>query len=58
MNACGKARYPTRLDAMVILARLQMKASRNKARHESRVYECPRCKGWHLTSQPQRKAAS
>lgn len=50
MNKCktGKARYKDELDAKIALASTQR--SRTKSHQESRVYKCPFCRGWHLTS--------
>ena len=33
----------------------RLKLARSSKREESRVYRCPMCFGWHLTSQPWRK---
>lgn len=53
MKTCaktGKVRFRTEVDAMLALAR---RAHRDKG--EIRQYRCPFCKGWHLTSQPERR---
>lgn len=50
---CRKRRYPTRVDAMIALADIDRRAAQgNENRDEIRAYRCPRCKGWHVTSQP------
>ena len=45
-----KRRFRTRLDAMMALAWTQRRDT-----GERRLYRCPICKGWHLTSQAKRK---
>lgn len=45
--AIGKRRFMTRSDAEIVLACLDRTDS---ARREKRVYCCPACDGWHLTS--------
>lgn len=55
---CGKMRYPSKVDAVRALST----ASRARAlddflgvhsdRREARVYRCPICHGFHLTSRP------
>lgn len=49
---CHKVRYHDRIGALIALASTQY-APRSK-REEVRVYRCPKCKGWHLTSKPRR----
>ena len=46
---CLKRRYPTEASAQVALNDC-WRAPQNH-RHERRVYQCPLCDGWHLTSQ-------
>lgn len=48
MAKCPKVRYRSKLDAKIALSRTQQ--SRASKREEARVYHCPNCKGWHLTS--------
>ena len=48
--ATGKVRYRDRLGAEIALALLV-----REDHGEARVYRCPRCFGWHLTSKPSRK---
>ena len=51
---CGsKVRYPVRLGALIALSN-----TARAGRDEQRVYRCPHCKGWHLTSQPKHGRAS
>lgn len=48
----GKVRYRNENDAINALSSL--KSYQNKGeekRQEKRIYECPKCSGWHLTSQ-------
>lgn len=47
----GKVKYFTFADADLALAGID---NRDRDRRESRVYACPLCAGWHLTSQPLR----
>lgn len=55
----GKRRWPTAhaADRALISAREQ-RMRRSRGRHlgsiEQRIYLCPRCDGYHLTSQPSR----
>lgn len=42
-----KRRYRDRLDALIALARIRRDGER-------RIYRCPLCRGWHLTSQERR----
>ncbi len=45
---CRKIRYSDKVAAQLALATLQ---NQDKAGHtERRVYRCPDCGGWHLTS--------
>jgi hypothetical protein len=56
---CRKRRYPDRVAAEMALAGIAAKAARGKSgRREERAYECPRCCGWHTTSQPKRPSSS
>lgn len=50
MSACktGKLRYKDKLGARIALS--QTAAKTDGRRNESRVYRCPSCAGWHLTS--------
>lgn len=50
----GKRRYHDHDDAITALHRLASKSSRTKV--PTRAYPCARCKGWHLTSRPDRYA--
>lgn len=52
----GKVRYVTEQYARAQLVGVLISANRgNGKRHERRIYECPICHGWHLTSKPDRK---
>ena len=46
----GKVRYADRLEALIALADTTRPAA-NAKRTEKRIYRCPKCRGWHLTSQ-------
>lgn len=50
----GKIKWNTKLDALLALENIKSKDKYNTVLHhnsqESRVYMCPDCKGWHLTS--------
>lgn len=48
----GKRRYHDHQQAMRALRVLQQRSRRQKV--QKRAYECPRCGGWHLTSQDPR----
>lgn len=51
----GKRRYATREGALKALAsqqRAHARGSRAAQRRCVRVYECPACFGWHMTSVP------
>lgn len=52
-SGCGKRRYRTEIDAKIALASCQRVTRGPERRYaiERRHYHCPRCKGWHLTSQ-------
>lgn len=45
-----KVRYRDELAARMALARTRSPARRKSNRTEARVYKCPACGGWHLTS--------
>lgn len=51
----GKLRYSSIDDATAALANID---HHNPRRREQRVYLCPFCHGWHLTSQPPRRPAA
>lgn len=54
-NKTGKVRYRNEKDATMTLKLLQSyNHSGNEARQEKRVYICPKCNGWHLTSSKER----
>jgi hypothetical protein len=51
----GKVRYADERAARVELVGLVISRNRGDARrHERRVYQCPRCFGWHTTSKPKK----
>ena len=51
----GKRRFRDEVAAMFALATHAEGKRRDK--DEERVYRCPMCRGWHLTSQPIRSAS-
>ena len=51
MTQCAKFRYRDRVSALLALSETGRKDSR-RPKDEKRAYECPACKGWHLTSVP------
>lgn len=53
----GKVRYRDRLGALLALSKIGRKDSPRRPKSEGRAYQCPRCKGWHLTSTDRRRAA-
>lgn len=50
---CKKQRFKDEIAAKLALAKIGNK-NRPGSRAESRAYHCPKCKGWHLTSQSKR----
>lgn len=48
----GKRRYRDHDEAVTALHKLRNKSTRSRV--PSRPYECPVCKGWHVTSQEKR----
>jgi len=57
-NICRtrKQRYLTEASAYLILLSAQNLRSRQGAEKvEQRVYLCPHCNGWHMTSKPEKK---
>ena len=55
MTRCSKVRYRDRIAALVVLAKITHNDSTGRAKTERRAYKCPRCHGWHLTSQGTRR---
>jgi len=57
----GKIRFKDHHDAMLALEDARAKAAWAEthdlptSRHETRAYKCDLCRGWHLTSRPQRQ---
>jgi hypothetical protein len=50
-----KRRYRTKLDAEIALSRVDAAtAGAHDTQRPVRVYRCPHCRGWHLTSQARR----
>ena len=50
-RACTKRRYRDEAAAELALARIA-EAGDAREKTPQRVYRCPRCRGWHLTSWP------
>ena len=48
--SCYKVRYPTRLRALIVLAKIRRQSDSSDGKLPCRAYPCPDCKGWHLTS--------
>jgi hypothetical protein len=51
---CGKRGYRDKVEAVTALHLAQNQHGGNGLTTEERVYECPLCRWWHLTSQKQR----
>lgn len=49
----GKNRYPDKLRAELVKTIRQ-----HNSFYTLRTYLCPKCKGWHLTSQPKKENQS
>lgn len=47
---CTKRRFKTDVDAKIAMAKIQWKDKPSRLKMEQRVYLCPSCKGYHLTS--------
>lgn len=56
--ATGKVRFRDHDEAVQALwnAHVLRQIEGNTERQERRAYECRRCNGWHLTSQPNKSA--
>jgi hypothetical protein len=52
LHTCGKRRFRDRVSAVLDMQRIQRKHDADRDKVPCRVYECPRCKGFHMTSQP------
>lgn len=48
---CRKHRYPDETSARVALATIIRKDKTHRPKTEARAYRCPKCRGFHLTSQ-------
>ena len=51
---CTKRRFRSEIDAKIVLSRVQWQDKPTREKVEQRVYRCNICRGYHLTSQPQR----
>lgn len=52
---CTKKRYRDRIGATIALMKAQANQDHSNyavgsKRRETRIYKCPKCHGWHLTS--------
>ncbi len=54
MKKCLKTGYKDKISAMFALSQVRRQDARGN-RQEKRVYYCPICHKWHLTSQDKRK---
>lgn len=52
VTSCGKTRYPSSGHADWALQLIRKRGARIEKK-PTRSYLCPRCKGWHLTSDPE-----
>ena len=50
-HRCRKHRYRDRIAALLALATVQARDKATRPKSERRAYRCPRCRGFHLTSQ-------
>lgn len=48
LRTCNKIKYPTQKLALMALDRIRHKKKSNH--NEKRIYQCPICAHWHLTS--------
>ncbi len=51
MRCRDKIRYRDEIAAKLALATARRKDSSRRDKVETRIYACPICHGWHLTSQ-------
>ncbi len=54
MADCGKIRYRDKIAAQLALASTGSNKHTRREKDEQRVYRCPQCHGWHLTSAKKR----
>lgn len=47
----GKIRYRDELGAMIALSETNLGSQKKSKRSERKAYRCPKCRGWHLSSQ-------
>ena len=47
---CHKHRYPSRVEALLVLAEVKKKDSTRRVKIEQRAYYHDPCRSWHLTS--------
>ena len=51
LRRCRKHRYPDETSARLALATITREDRTDRPKTEARAYRCPRCHGYHLTSQ-------
>jgi hypothetical protein len=51
----GKVRYRDKIAAKIALASAQHQDGSGRPKIEKRIYRCPNCFGFHLTSQAKRR---
>lgn len=49
-KTCKKRRFPSKIDAKMAMADIMARDSTSRSHQEKRIYFCPKCKGYHLTS--------
>ena len=54
VRKCTKRRYRDRIAALLALESTGRKRHTGRPKDERRVYHCPDCRGWHLTSEKRR----
>lgn len=54
-NKCNKKQFKDKISALFALAKCRFLAKQGKDRSECRVYYCPICKCYHLTSKKEKK---
>jgi hypothetical protein len=53
----GKLTYPRRKQALSAMNETRARDPRGNGELPVAVYRCPWCRGWHMTSKPQRPSA-
>ena len=55
MKKCRKVKYKDKLSAMFALSQCRRVGNYKSNRDEKRIYFCPICKAYHLTSKNKKK---